>query len=363
MDRSHAEVELGEREEQLRALISASHSAVYEMSADWSVMFQLSGDDFLAETDTADRDWLRKYIHPLDHAMVLQSIQTAIAATKVFDLEHRVLRGDGSIGWTHSRAIPILNGSGHVRKWFGAAGDISDRKKMEVALRQKEKLAAVGQIASTIAHEINNPLESVTNLLYLAKGSPTEPHQIIEYLDMAEIELRRVAAITSRTLDFHKQVSRPTNVAPADLFAATLTTYQGRIQNSELQVQVRTRAVGTFSCVEGEIQQVLNNLIGNAIDAMRQHGGKLILRSTEIFDWKTRRSFIRLTIADTGSGIPHAIIGEVFNPFFTTKGIGGTGLGLWISRDIIDAHKGRLKVRSSTRTGRTGTVFTLLLPK
>jgi signal transduction histidine kinase len=261
-----------------------------------------------------------------------------------------------------SRAIPIFDENGGIRKWFGAANDITGKKQMEAEFRQKEKLTAVGQIASTIAHEINNPLESVTNLLYLARISTVEP-QVVEYLESADIELRRVAAITSQTLRFHKQLSNATEATAQGLLSATLNTYQGRIQNSDIQIERRDRATGTLLCFEGEIQQVLNNLLGNAIDVLRQHGGKIIVRSAEVFDWKTCRPSVRLTIADSGTGIPKHMLGDIFQPFFTTKGIGGTGLGLWISKEIMDRHAGRLQVRSSTMPGRSGTVFTVLLPR
>lgn len=147
------------------------------------------------------------------------------------------------------------------------------------------------------------------------------------------------------------------------MLSAALNTYQGRIQNSDIRTELRSRATGTFECFEGEIQQVLNNLIGNAIDVMRQDGGRLILRSSDAFDWKSGQPSVRISVADSGTGIPHDLLKHIFQPFFTTKGLGGTGLGLWISKEIVDRHKGYLRVRSSCREDRTGTVFTVLLPR
>lgn len=362
VERTHAEAALREREEQLRALTLASHSSLYEMSADWSVMSQFHGDDFLADTTVPDPDWRSKYIHPLDQQRVQTTTDAAIKSKSVCELEHRVLREDGSVGWTVSRAVPIFDENGDIRKWFGAANDITAKKRMEAEFRQREKLTAVGQLASTIAHEINNPLESVTNLLYLARTSSAEP-LVVEYLNSADIELRRVAAITSQTLQFHKQLSKPTQAIAEGLLSAALNTYEGRIRNSDIRTELRNRATGTFECFEGEIQQVLNNLIGNAIDVMRQDGGRLILRSSDAFDWKSGQPSVRITVADSGTGIPHELLEDIFQPFFTTKGLGGTGLGLWISKEIVDHHKGHLRVRSSSREGRTGTVFTVLLPR
>jgi signal transduction histidine kinase len=226
---------------------------------------------------------------------------------------------------------------------------------------QTEKLAAVGRLASSIAHEINNPLESVTNLLYLARETAWNP-ETREYLEVADRELRRVSVIANQTLRFHKQSSRPQWVSPDELIASTLSVYQGRLVNSNVDVEKRIHTAGTVLCFEGEIRQVLSNLIINAIDAMHPHGGRLLLRSREGTDWKTGRKGLILSVADTGSGMSLDTAARIFEPFFTTKEIGGTGLGLWVSHEIVERHGGALAVRSSQHPGRSGTVFTLFLP-
>lgn len=239
--------------------------------------------------------------------------------------------------------------------------DVTDAKKSEQVLFQSEKLNAVGRLASSIAHEINNPLEAVTNLIFLAQRAAVNP-KTQEYLACAEIELRRVSAIANQALQFHRQSTNPGPVTVTNLIDATLPLYHSRISNARVKIERRDRAVRPVTCLDGEIRQVLSNLIGNAIDAMSQEDRRLLIRSRESTDWRTGRHGVTLTIADTGSGVSADTISRIFEPFFTTKGNKGTGLGLWISREIIERHRGSLKVKSRQATHRSGTAFTLFLP-
>jgi signal transduction histidine kinase len=239
--------------------------------------------------------------------------------------------------------------------------DVTDSKRTEQILLQSEKLNAVGRLASSIAHEINNPLEAVTNLIYLAQSNAVNP-EAKQYLVAAEIELRRVSAIANQTLQFHRQSTSPAPVTVASLIEATLPLYQGRISNARVKVERRDRTRKPVTCLDGEIRQVLSNLIGNAIDAMQGKERRLFVRSRESTEWRTGRSGVTLTIADTGSGISVDTIDHIFEPFFTTKGNKGTGLGLWISREIVERHQGTLKVKSRQSEHGSGTVFTLFLP-
>ena len=239
--------------------------------------------------------------------------------------------------------------------------DVTEQKKATAALLQTEKLAAVGRLAASIAHEINNPLESVTNLLYLARSSQ-DLTQAQNYLDTAERELRRVSAISNQTLRFYKQSTNPRAVHCEELYESVLSIYQGRLVNSRVRVEKRKRAKAAILCFEDEIRQVLNNLIGNAIDALHSMGGRLLLRSREATDWRTGRRGVVFTVADTGEGISPQILTKMYDAFFTTKGIGGTGLGLWVSQEIVHRHQGVLLARSTQSEGRSGTVFQLFLP-
>jgi signal transduction histidine kinase len=228
-------------------------------------------------------------------------------------------------------------------------------------LRESEKLAAVGRLASSIAHEINNPLESVMNLVYLAQHAE-EAADVRRYLQVADEELKRVSLITAQSLRFYKQSTRPTAIYSAELMDSVSSMYAGLMDNSHVSLQRRYRSERKMVCLESEIRQVLNNLVRNAIDAMRMRGGTLVLRSREATDWRSGVRGVAITVADTGSGMSAETIQSIYKAFFTTKGIGGTGLGLWISSEIVARHKGRLLVRSSQCEGKRGTVFVLWLP-
>ena len=256
--------------------------------------------------------------------------------------------------------FPVYGADGRIQAITAASLEITQQKKAELALIESEKLAVVGRLASSIAHEINNPLESVTNLLYLAEHSDAVD-QSRHYIQTAEVELRRISAITSQTLRFHKQSSSPHEINLTELVGTVLSIYQGRIANADIQINRRSSAKKRIRCFEGEIRQVLANLISNALDAMPA-GGTLFLRGREATNWCTGEKGVALTIADNGTGMAPETRARLFNPFFTTKGLTGTGLGLWVAKEIVDRHRGKLSVRSSRSPAHCGTVFTLFLP-
>ena len=270
-------------------------------------------------------------------------------------------RKDGSAFWNELSLSPIRNREGELTHFVGIQTDVTARVEFEAALRESEKLAAVGRLASSIAHEINNPLESVMNLLYLAQRTQDEA-EMRRYLALADKEVQRVSLIAAQSLRFYKQSSKPQQTYAAELLTSVIDLYYGRMESSLVTVRRRDRATRPIMCMESEIRQVLNNLIRNAVDAMRETGGKLMVRSRDTVDSRNGVKGIAITIADTGSGISRETMKQIFTPFFTTKGIRGTGLGLWISSEIIERHNGRLKVRSSQREGLKGTVFQLYLP-
>jgi PAS domain S-box-containing protein len=247
------------------------------------------------------------------------------------------------------------------KRFTGFIRDISDRRRAQAALMQSEKLAAVGRLASSIAHEINNPLEAITNLIYLSQGS-TDLEEVQTYLETAEREIGRISVIANQTLQFHKQSSLPEAVSCEELIGGAISLYQGRLINGDVTVERRQRARRPAICVEGEIRQVLNNLIGNAIDALPPRAGRILIRSRDATDWKRGKAGVVLTVADTGTGMSPHTRAKIFEPFFTTKGAGGAGLGLWICCQLTEQNQGMLRVRSSQLNGRSGTVFTLFLP-
>ncbi len=255
---------------------------------------------------------------------------------------------------------PVFNEDGTVRAISTASIEITNQKKAEAALIRSEKLAAVGRLASSISHEINNPLEAITNLLYLIAMDTSLPSELKNYVHMAQAELSRVSQIATQTLRFHRQAVAPTSVTAADLVNAVIRLYTGRLANSNIKVDARYATDTRILCFENDIRQVLNNLIANAIDAMRT-GGRLIVRAHDSHDPEDIHG-VRITIADTGHGMSPAVLDRLFEPFFTTKDLNGTGLGLWISKGIVERHQGRLHVRSFDHPAHHGTVFTLFLP-
>lgn len=255
---------------------------------------------------------------------------------------------------------PLREADGSVSGIIVLGVDVTERKQAERALIQNEKLAAVGRLAASIAHEINNPLEAVTNLLYLANESRAM-EEARKYLQLADSELRRAAAITTQTLRFHRQSSDPVALRGEDVLESMVSLFQGRILNAQVVVIRRALPARVAICFDGEIRQVLGNLFSNALDAMRAND-RLVVGSREGVEWVSGRRGLLLTIADSGTGMPPEVRARIFEPFFTTKGIGGTGLGLWITRDIVRRHHGTLRVRSSQRPGSSGTVFRIFLP-
>jgi signal transduction histidine kinase len=276
-------------------------------------------------------------------------------------MDYRVQSTPTTVRWVSARGTCLRAADGTPLRFTGVILDITDRKLTEQALLRTEKLAAVGRLAASIAHEINNPLESVTNLLYLARDS-NDLEESREYLAVADTELRRASAITSQTLRFHRQSTRPTEVTCEELISTALHILRSRILNANITVEKRKLANRPVLCFDGEIRQVISNLIVNAVDAMHPCGGRLVLRSREGHDAATHRPGLFLTIADTGTGMSPETVSKAFEPFYTTKGIGGTGLGLWISKEIVERHHGHIHLRSSQHPSHTGTVFTLFLP-
>jgi PAS domain S-box-containing protein len=254
---------------------------------------------------------------------------------------------------------PVRDDRGQIIHVVAEARDITAEKRMHEALLKSEKLAAVGRLASSIAHEINNPLESVMNLIYLARHAP--PADSERYLDIADQEIRRVSIIANQTLRFHKQASKPQAATSADLFSTVMSIYEGRLRNARVRVEKRFRTDEPVICFQGDVRQVLNNLVANALEAM-PFGGRLLIRSRKGRDWRTEKPGLVLTIADNGAGIQPAVREHIFDAFFTTKGTAGNGLGLWVCKEIVDRHHGKLRVRSTQRPGRNGTTFTFFLP-
>jgi len=248
-------------------------------------------------------------------------------------------------------------------RWVGTVViETTQRRKSEDALRKTEKLAAAGRLAASIAHEINNPLEAVTNLLYLLHNHPSLDAEARQYAEMAQSELSRVSEITQQTLRFYRQSTQPAPGNLAEIVDSVLLLHNARIHGANVEVLREYTPGAELRAFGGELRQLFANLIGNAVDAMPR-GGRLRVRVRPARAWFGNHGVagVRVTIADTGAGMPEEIRRRIFEPFFTTKEATGTGLGLWVSEEIVLKHAGALHVRSKT-TPPSGTVFTIFFP-
>jgi signal transduction histidine kinase len=260
---------------------------------------------------------------------------------------------------------PVRTDAQTVR-WVGVIMvETTERRHAEEALRKSEKLAATGRLAASIAHEINNPLEAVTNLLYLIRSGDLDQRSM-EYADLAQDEVARMSEITQQMLRFYRQSTRPTSAKVCGLLDSVMALHHRRAASLQIEITRSYENDIELFCFTGEMRQLLNNLIANAIDAMTPGGGRLLLRVRHVRSHpRSGRAGVRVTIADTGTGMTHEVRRRIFEPFFTTKEDTGTGLGLWVSAEIIQKHKGSVGIRSSARkadgTG-GGTVFVLFFP-
>jgi PAS domain S-box-containing protein len=278
------------------------------------------------------RDGWRELTHPDDRERVSKHWQRSLETGTASEVEFRLAGREGEYRWFLGRANPLRDANGSIVRWFGTSADIHERKMAENAIVHSEKLATMGRLTASIAHEINNPLEAVTNCLYLIEQGDLNSSQR-ELLALAQSELHRVAAVTAQTLRFQRQGKTPMPAAIAEIFETVLTLYR----------------------------QVIANLIGNAIDASRP-GGRILVREHPGVHPQSGASGVYFTVADSGKGMSADTLHRLFEAFYSTKGSDGSGLGLWISRDIVERHGGFIRVRSSQRPGRTGSVFRVFLP-
>jgi PAS domain S-box-containing protein len=241
------------------------------------------------------------------------------------------------------------------------ARDFSVRKHVEIAMRTREKLAAVSRLATSIAHDINNPLTSVTNLLFLLENEQLSEDGK-QYLAIAQRELLRVSQISAQALGFYRSKGEPVWISLAEVLEGALALHQGRCRTLGIEVSRDYHSAPKIYSYPGELRQVIVNLIGNALDAMPS-GGKLRLRIRSTTDWVTHRPGLRITIADTGGGIDAETRRRLFEPFYATKKPVGTGMGLWVCADIVNKYDGRISVRSSAAREHNGSVFSLFLPR
>ena len=273
-------------------------------------------------------------------------------------------RKDGSLLDVSLTISPIIDAHGQVVGASKIARDISERKLTEAALVKSEKLAAAGRLAATLAHEINNPLQAVTNLVSLLRKSPGLNTDEQAYAATAEEELGRVVHLTQQSLSFYRESVYPVAVNLATVLDSVVNLYTNRLVTKKIALTKEYLSNGTtINSYPGEIRQVFSTLLLNAMEAVSA-GGAIAIRVRGPFHWNDSSSDgVRITIADSGIGIPPENTSRIFEPFFTTKGVHGTGLGLWVANGIISRLGGTIQVRSSVRPGKSGTCFSIFLPR
>ena len=254
---------------------------------------------------------------------------------------------------------PIIDHSGKVIGASKIARDISDKKRVEQLLIQSEKLAATGRMAAAIAHEINNPLESLINVIFLARQHSAPDSRVSQLLLTAEQELERVSHIARQTLGYYKDTGAPTDVHVHELIQNVLTVYNSKMMSADIAVDSRFNDLQKISVSKGEMLQVFSNVIANAIDAMKQ-GGVLSITTRNVLS--SPQDGIEIVIRDTGVGIEQEHLPRVFEPFFTTKGILGTGIGLWVAKQLVSRRGGQISIASSTTPKNSGTTVTIFIP-
>jgi PAS domain S-box-containing protein len=254
---------------------------------------------------------------------------------------------------------PVRDATGQVIGTSKIARDITARKQMERLLIQSEKLAATGRMAATVAHEINNPLESVMNLIFLARENSSVDSKARGYLQTAEEEIERVSHIARQTLGFYRDTGRPVEVLPHELIQDVLAVYQTKLRGRDISVECQFDGCQPIAAKKGELIQVFSNILANSIDAM-PHGGLLRVGVTEKSDAEIPG--VQIIFHDRGIGIESEDLERVFEPFFSTKGNLGNGIGLWIAKQLIESHGGEITMTSSTNNGSSGTTVLISLP-
>jgi PAS domain S-box-containing protein len=291
---------------------------------------------------------------------VISKWRKSIATGEPFEMIFPLRGTDGGYRQFLTLAMPVRDAQNNIVRWFGTNTDITEQQRSEEALRQTEKLAATGRLAASIAHEINNPLEAVTNLVYLARKQPLN---VQKYLKLADEELDRIAQITKNTLGFYRDSVSPAEVNISQTLEEVQSLYTRKLQFKKITLRADYGNEIKIVGYPGEIRQIFANLIANAIEAISEDGVLNIRVSKVSAESSTGRAGVRITFLDNGTGIAPAHRKRIFEPFYTTKKDVGTGLGLWLTLGLVTKHKGSLRVRSSVEPGKSWTAFSLFLPE
>ena len=298
----------------------------------------------------------KSFMHLDDLSHVTRDWRDALKDGSPMECACRLQRADGTYRWHLVRIVPLESGSPNSG-WIGTCTDIETQRKQEELLRLSEKVAVIGRMAGAIAHEINNPLESLSNLLYLLRDKNTNAEPGSSYLAEANNQLVRIASITKQTLLFYRDKASLGDVDCRMLIDETLILFRAKLIQKNIQIHISAGDQTRFQARTGEIRQVLINLISNAVDAM-DSGGVLTLRARrDNLNDSSGQVFVE--VEDTGHGITDEARPRLFEPFFSTKGTLGTGLGLWVVQNIVHRHRGSINITSNSG----GTLISVAFPQ
>lgn len=360
-----------EREETLRDVLdrlSRAHRAAQMGAFEWNLdtnelvwsedMYRLHGIT-REQFDGKFQTWV-KSIHPDDLDVVMAKIQKSVEDKNEFHTEYRSFMPHGEIRWFGGHGRVLVDENGKAAGIAGLCSDITQRKLEEEALRRSEKLATAGRLAATIAHEINNPLEAVTNLIFLLRRDRETRSEAREMLRLAEEQLARVNHIAKQTLGFYRDRNVPEAVDVVQTLDDLLAILHSRIASKQISIVREYENACLLDGFRGELRQVFSNLLTNAIDASPS-GSRLIVR-VKPQRVAERIAHVHVEIEDFGTGIPTTDQERIFEPFFTTKSDVGTGLGLWVTKELVEKHGGSIGFRSNHQNGNSGTCFSVVLP-
>ena len=293
-------------------------------------------------------------MHPDDAKVAASLWYECVATGKSFETEIRLgTQEGGPESWNFARVVPFQRSGAARAGWIGTLIDLTESKEREMAMRMSEKLALTGRMTSVIAHEINNPLEAITNLMYLLRSEVQKDGAAAEYIGQVEGELERISGVTKQTLRWNRENKDQPEVFEVSLMVEdVLRLFAGKIRNRQLTVERAGQDGLRGWGVMGQVRQVLANLVSNAIDAA-PIGGKVVVRTLQ------HEHGFGFAVQDNGTGMTALMQSRLFEPFFSTKGDLGNGLGLYISREIVERHKGQINVESNEVAG---TVMTVMLP-
>jgi PAS domain S-box-containing protein len=312
-------------------------------------------------TEEMDQAW-KSFIHPDDRLRASETWNHSLETGDPYSSNYRLRRHDGTYRHFFAQGIAVRNEAGEIEQWLGSSTDVHEQKLVEEVLRRSEKLATAGRLAANIAHEINNPLAAMANLLYLSLGDPSLSETTRNYLKLADQELTRTAHVTTQTLKFHRQTSAPGFAHLGETIDSVLSVFKPRFEACSVSVERDYQTQEQLYCYSDELRQVFAHLLSNSLDATAL-GGHLRIRIKRSRAWdESGAQGIKITVADTGIGIPPDIKKEVFDAFISTKESTGTGLGLWVTAGIVQKHGGKIFLRSRTDSENHGTVVSLFFP-